>query len=665
MQPQKLTPSQVQNTLTSAIKEAVDFIESEIAPDRIKAAKYFKGGVSIGHTEGRSRVVATKVRDTIRALKPALMRLFLQSGKPVEFVPSKPQDVQGAEQATSYARYIFDRNDGFATLHDAIHDALLKKVGIIKVYYDETENVEIDNYSGLDPAVLPLFEQEPGLEILEAEQADDGSLSLRVAKTSTRGRIKFVGVAPEDFFIDSDATSIHDFYVCGHSTMGRVGDLVAMGFDFAEVFDLAAPDDGSDEEEEERRGYGSEDDGGNIDPSMRRVRITEAYMRMDIDGIGVPRQYKFICGGDDYTILSTEPCDYRPFAVFEVDPEPHAFFGRSIADILFEDQDASTSLLRGLLDSVAMANNPRAWAVDGQVNLDDLMNNEIGAVIRVKQPGMLGEFAIGQAATAALPAMQYHDDAVRAKTGIVGAGMGLDVDALQSQTAAGVRLAEQTTNAVSELIARVLAEGGMRQLFETIAKLARQHPNPDEMMRVDGQFVPVDPTSWGTEMDIVANVGLGTGRNEERIIALQQTTQTQMAIFQAYGPNNGLVTMTNIRASLADTLKLAGIHNADRYFQPMDPQREAMLMQQAAQAAQGQQQGSDPNAAFVQGEQIKAQVRMQGDQMRAQVDMAKAAMQDDRERDRMAQDLAIEAAKLAGQRVDTGAVMAVQAAPRV
>ena len=689
MQPKSLSEDEIQNTVTSAVREAVDFVETEVSPDRIKAQKYFDGKSVVDFEEGRSRVVATKVRDTIRAIKPALMRVFLQSDKPVEFIPNTPQAVMGADQATKYAKYIFERNNGFRILSDVFHDALIKKVGVAKVYYDEVQHVEIDEYSDLTPEQLAFIENDPESEVLSQEETiiaeaviDEmgieiqprmASYNLRVARTSTKGQIKIQSVAPEDFFVDRMAVSIDDCYVCGHTSEARVGDLVAMGFDFETVYNLGGAADGTvdDEEELARRGWDDTDDDENAaDPSMRKVQFTEAYMKMDIEGTGVPRLYKFICAGNDYEILDYELCDYIPFAIFEVDPEPHTFFGRSLAEIVTEDQDAATSLLRGLLDGLAMANNPRVMAVQNLVNMDDLLNNEIGGVVRVKDINALREFSIGNGASAALPALQFYDETIRAKTGVTGAAMGMDADALQSQTAAGVNAAVQAASAVSELIARNLAEGGMRQMFRLIAQIARANPNPNEMMRLDGQFVPVDPRSWTNDLDLVTNVGLGNNRREDRIAALQMTMQTQMQIWQAYGPQNGIVTMTGIRNTLADILGMAGIHNADRYYNPMNPQIEQQLMEMAAQAAQGQQQQqpSDPNAAFLQAEQMKMSARVQADMAKTQLDAEKMRMDDDLERDRMAQDLAIKAAELlakTGVQLDLNAIKREQQMPRM
>lgn len=690
MQPKSMTEDEINSTIYNAVREAVDFVETEISPDRVKAQKYFDGASALDFEEGRSKVVATKVRDTIRAIKPALMRVFLQSERPAEFVPCSPQAVAGAEQATKYAQYVFDRNNGFNILNSVFHDALIKKTGIAKVYYDETVDLEIDEYSDLTPDQLRLIENDPEVQILSQEESilieavidENGieiqpqmsSFSIRVARENSKGQIKIDTIAPEDFFVDRMATSIEDCYVCGHASEARVGDLVAMGYDFEQVYALSGDSDSTvdDEEEMARRGWDDNDDNESPnDPSMRKVLFTEAYMRMDIEGTGVPKLYKFICAGSRYEVLDYELCDYMPFCVFEVDPEPHTFYGRSLAEIVIDDQDAATSMLRGLLDSIAMANNPRLAVVDNLVNIDDLLNNEIGGIVRVKDTNALREFAIGTAANQALPAMQFYDEAIRAKTGVSGAAMGLDADALQSQTATGVNAAVQAATAVSELIARTLAEGGMRQMFKLIAAIARQHPNENEMMRIDGQFVPVDPRSWTNDLDIVANVGLGTGKHEERIVALNGTLQMQMQIWQAYGPSNGMVTMTGIRNTIADLLRLQGIYNADRYYNQMNPQIEQQLMMQAAQQAQATQQQADPNAAFMQTEAMKAQTR-------AQVDMQKAAMEhqrklmemaqsDDFKRDEMAQDLLVQAAKILGQygtNVDVARVKAEQNAPR-
>ena len=138
-----MTDDDVQNIASDAVSNAISFIESEISEDRIKSQRYFEGEVDIGQEEGRSRIVSTKVRDTIRAIKPSLMRVFLSSENPVEFIPTDQNDVKNAEQATKYVNYRFSELNGYTILSDVIHDALVKKTGVLKVWWEDNTDQEM------------------------------------------------------------------------------------------------------------------------------------------------------------------------------------------------------------------------------------------------------------------------------------------------------------------------------------------------------------------------------------------------------------------------------------------------------------------------------------------------------------------------------------------
>ena len=679
-----MTDDDIQNIASDAVTDAIDFIESEIAEDRIKAQRYFDGEVDIGEEEGRSTIVSTKVRDTIRNIKPSLMRVFLSNQNFVQFVPRGPQEVQQAETATRFVHSEFTEKNGYRLINDAFHDALLKKAGVLKVYWDEYTDSETYTLTNLSEAEMMVVVQDPDVEVLEQGMETSMSMdefgmevqtpvySLRVAHYKKGGKLCVESVPPEEFFVSRSARSIDDAYCVGHRTEMRVSDLVAMGYDFETVSKLSGItdyDSMAEAEDFERRGYDQVKEEDILDPSMKQISVTEAYMKIDVDGTGVAQLHRILMGGGDYQLLDVTPVNEVPFAIFEVDPEPHAFFGRSVADLIIEDQDASTAILRGVLDNIAMTNNPRTMMVEGQVNIDDLLNNEIGGVVRVKQAGAIQELSVPFVAGQTLGALQYYDSVVEQKTGVSRASMGLDPDALQNATATAAKLTVSAAAGQIEVIARNLAEGGMTRLFRLMLKALAENSPEDAMMRVAGdQFAPIDPRSWNTDMGMSVNVGLGTGKDDERIQVLMQTLQTQMQIWQAYGPTNGLVGMTNIRNTLADILGMGGIRNADRYYQPMDQQKEMMLVQQAQQMAQQKQ---DPNQmlamAQVQAEQIRAQSKMQSDQLKAQLDAQKALAADDRERDKMDQDLLVKAAEVIGKygtAVDVERIKAMQAEPR-
>ena len=685
MELKPLDDDDIQNIASSAVEEAISFVESEILSDRLKAQRYYDGYVDIGEEEGMSNVVATKVRDTIRAIMPNLMRVFLQSNAVVEYVPRVSSEVKFAEQATQYINYKFEELGGYKVLYDAFFDALLKKTGVVKVSWDTKETADTYNFTNLNQMEFTALVNEDNVEVIEHTvetkieidatgiEVESPRHSLKLMRTTETGAMSVSSVPPEEFYIDASARSIDDAYVVAQSTEVRAGDLVAMGYDIDEVYELGSYSDTSvmaQEEVFERQGYSNlyGDDSSQLDPSMRMVLVTEAYMRMDIDGTGIAQLYKITMGGDNYKLLDYELWDHVPFAVFEADPDPHTFYGKSIADLICNDQDSATALLRGVLNNVALTNNPRTEILDGQVNIEDLMNNEIGGIVRVAQPNAIQPMSVPFVAGQTLAAIQYYDQTIEEKTGINKTSMGMNPDALQAQTATAVMAAMQGSANHIEMMARNLAEGGVTRLFKLMLIMYIQNCNEADMMRLaDGGYEPVDPRSWDQRMDVSVNVGLGTGMHDQRQAVLQQALQVQMQIFQSYGPENGLVGMTEVRNTLSDILSMNGIKNSDRYFKQMNPQIEQQMAMQRQQMAALQQQQLTQPEAFLQAETQKAQIKAGTDMAKLQIDAQKAIAADDRNRDQMDQDLLVDAAEIYGKygtAVDVARIKQEQAAPR-
>jgi len=679
----QMSEDDIQGIVSDAVSSAVDFVESEIAESRIKAQRYFEGEVDIGEEEGRSKIVATKVRDTVRAIKPSLMRVFLSSENPVEYVPTSQQEVSMADQATRFAHYRFNELNGYTLLNDAIHDALVKKVGVIKTYWEDYSEATIHTYSNLTEEELSVIVNEEGVTVIEQTSEMEMSLDdygmemeapkyeLKISHQKDSGKLCIESVPPEEFYVDRNAKSVEDAYVIAHKTEMTVSDLVSMGYDYDTVSELSGnstDDTFADEEAFERSGFDQAGDEDIKDPSMKLIEVTEAYMKIDAYGTGQATMHRFILGGGNQELLDFEPWGEVPFAIFEIDPEPHTFFGRSIADLIMNDQDSSTAMLRGMMDNVALVNNPSIDVVEGQVNMDDIMNNEIGSIRRVKVQGAIQPSVIPFVAGQTLVAMQYLDDEIQVKTGVTKASMGLDPNALQNTTATAAQLTAQAGAGQIEVIARNLAEGGMKRLFKLILKLLVENSCEETMMRMNGQYIPIDPRSWNTTMDVTVNVGLGTGQEDVKQAALNQALQIQMQIWQAYGPANGLVTMTGIRHTLSDMLVSAGIRNTDRYFNPMTPEQEQQIV---AQSQQSQAQQLSPEQELAKGqveaEQVRANAKIETEKLKLEIQAMKAIADDDRKRDQMDQDLLVDAAKILGDhgtRVDIERIKQAQNSPR-
>ena len=690
----------IEGIVQKAVQDAVDFIEGEISQKRIKSQRYFDGEVDIGYEPGRSKVVATKCRDVVRAMKPALQRIFLSSENVVEFVPRNADDVEMAEQMSKFANYKFQQNNGFKILSDVFQDAMVKQVGIAKVMYDNTEESEIFTYLNKTEEEFLFVADQDDVKVLEqtiteeVEISPDGTeiktpiYDFKIAKSNPRKGLTVTSVPPEEFFIDRNARSIEDFFVAGHRTDMTVGDLLALGYTEDDLFGLTGTMSTMESAAEfARRDYSvDEDDDESADPTSKKIIVTEAYMKVDAEGAGAPQLYKFFLAGSGYKMLDYELCTHVPFAIFEVDPEPHAFFGRSVVDLVMDDQDAATAMLRGVLDNVALTNNPGLEVNEQHVSIEDLLNNEIGRIVRVKQPGAIREQVIPFTAGSTLPALQYFDMLVESKTGVTRASQGLDADMLQSASATAVAATIDGAASQVEVMGRNLAESGMKRLFKLIADTIIRNSDKNEIMRLNGDYVEVDPSTWDSSLDLIVNVGLGTGRAQEKLATLQATLETQMNVWQQYGPENGLVTMTNVRHTLADILAASGIKNSDRYYAPVTEESEQELIAQKrqeqadAEAMQNEQmqQMGDPNAAFMQVEAMKNQTRASVDMAKLQLDAKKhednnklkliqMTGNDDLARDKMVQEIAmkvVEAMGKYGQTLNTEAIKREQEAPR-
>jgi hypothetical protein len=640
-----MTEEKLQGIISSEITDAISFIDEEIGDERAKATEYYKGEPFGDEEEGRSQVVSMDVRDTIQAILPSIMRIFFGPKRVVEYTPEGPEDVANAEQATDYVDFITKRdNPGFTILYSTFKDALVRKTGVIKYWWDESVEVKAESFSGLDEDQMILLTQDPDVEIAAIREVEAGMMGqigqmmgmmpktydVDIKRRVKRGRVKIEALPPEEFLIDRRAKSLDDAMFVAHRRMMTVSELVAMGYDYDLVVEQAGDqyDFDTNVEYQTRNPAAIVRGAVNDDPAGRYVLYIEGYAKVDYDGDGIAELRKICTIGSSHKIIANEVIDQRPFADFCPDPEPHTFFGMSIADVVMDIQKIKSSIMRNMLDSLAQSIHPRTTIVEGQANLDDVLNNEVGAVIRMRAPGMVMPLATPFVGKEAFPMLDYMDSVRENRTGISKAAAGLDADALQSTTKAAVAATVSAAHQHIELIARIFAETGMRRLFRGILKLIVENQDKPRMVRLRNEFVPIDPRSWDAGMDVAVNVGIGDGTIEERINVLINVAEKQELILKELGLSNDLVTLGQYRNTLAKILELAGHKDVNQFFQPMplDYRPEPPPPRPTPEEVLAQ----------VQAEAIKADIQKKAADLELQRE--KMMREDDRERDRIETD---------------------------
>lgn len=651
-----MTEEDYQGRIRAFIADAVDYVDTYLAPEREKAQKYYKGQLPAPVEVGRSRVVMTEVRDVILAMMPDLLRIVSSSEKPCEYMPTTASKVAMAAQATDYIAHVFyNDNPGFLILHDWLKDGLKSKIGIVKWRWASDSTVTETSFTGLDDAQVQMLVVEPGVEVLEQkstivqEAAVDpmsgmqispavSSHDIRIRRTVPRDRAIIECLPPEEFIVARDARCLEDG--SGHRTYKTLSELVAMGYDEDEIKEHAGATKTFDQSTEAQTRNPAIMSILQTGAGEDKYEYVECYLKIDKDGDGVAELRKVCTIGNAY-ILHDEVTDDVPMAIWSPDPEPHMVVGGSMAEQVQDLQDIKSNVSRGMLDSLAMSIFPRTAVVEGQVNLDDVMNNSIGAIIRQRVVGAVQPLTTPFIGQQAMPIINWLDGVRAQRTGMSPASQGLDPEVLQSTTKAAVTATVTGAQARTELVARIFAETGLKSLFRGLLKLIVRHQDKPRTIRLRDQWVTVDPRYWDADLDVKSNVALGRGTDQDRMMFLMQVLQKQELIIAQMGMMNPVCGVPEYWNTLDQLCSLAGFKDTTRYFKQPTPE----TMQQMAQMAQ-QQKPQDPNQQLVQIEAGKAQAKIQGDQIKLQQDAAAAQAEDARQREKMANDQRIAMEKI-------------------
>jgi hypothetical protein len=646
-------------TIKAEMDDAKDFIH-QVGEERAESTEYYLGNEPESTSTLQSEFVSTDVRDTVLFMLPSVMRTFFGTKKVVEFVPKGPEDIALAEQQTDYVNYIVQqKNPGFQVLYSAFKDALVRKTGFVKAFWDDSITASTHEYTGLDPQSYQALVLDPNVEIIEESvtmeqitminevtgeeivQEIPAKYDLTIRRLKPKDQVCIEAVPPEEVLISRHARDLQTASYVAHRMIKSVSDLVAMGYDQDEIEEYAshsgsALDAEAFDEIEARNPFDNMIYPDRSDTGGKDVLYIEHYLYYDFDDDGIDERIRVCTIGDGLHVLNVEQWDDLPIVMFCPDPEPHTAIGSCPADYLKPIQAAKSQIMRDTLDSLGHSIFPRMAVVEGQVNIDDVLNTDIGQPIRVRAPGMVQPFSVPFVGKEAFPVLGYLDETKENRTGVSKASAGLNADALQSSTKAAVAATMSGAQGRIELICRHFAEGGMKELFTLVNNLIIKNQNAQDVFRLNGKFIPVDPRYWDTNKDIIVNVAISKSSDEEKFGILAQLAGKQEQIMQLLGPSNPLVSLQQYSNTLSRMIEMAGFKDPESFINtevpPMPPQP--------------QQQQPDAAALLAQAEAQKAQVQAQKAIIDAETDRMKIIMDDDRQRDIEEAQIRLKAAEL-------------------
>ena len=651
----KLSDGEILYRIEQEEQIAYGINDSALSDDRANAIDYYLGEPFGNEVEGRSQVVSMDVQDTIEAALPQILKVYVSGDRVVQFDPKGPEDQDAAEQETDYINHIvMEKNDGYKVFYVWMKDALLSKNGYVKVYYEQEKEVEEEEYSGLTDGQLALLVQGNNVEVLNHTAYPDPSFPMelngqaqmmqeagfaapqipmlhdvKIRVTEYKDEICIKNVAPENMMIsvDTSGPSLFDSRFVQHrEIMSRSQAAESFGLSEKKIDGIFAETNEAYQLEAIARDIYNEEYDRVVEGDNILVRDT--YIRIDNELM------RYVVIGN--TIVLKEKADVIPFACITPMIMPHRHIGRSYSDLTMDIQLIKSTLLRGQLDNMYLANNGR-YAISSRVNLDDMLTSRPGGIVRVEgEPGT----AIMPLSHPPLPAstfsmVEYMDSMKEKRTGVTAYNQGLDSNSL-NKTATGIQQVMNASQQRLELVARTFAETGVKDLFKLVHRLVRTQYTKPDIVRLRNKWVDVDPREWKNRNDLTISVGLGAGNKDQQLAHLMNVIAMQKEALPA-----GLTSPDKIFNALSKLTQNAGFKNPEEFWtnpmenpqaqegeQPSEAetlvQGQLMIEQQKAQAAIEQEQIRSQNDILIEREKIAAQAELERfkAQLKAETDLA-------------------------------------------
>jgi hypothetical protein len=627
----KLNKDSIVEILRAEMANSIGFdgddSSNELQTSRENALLYYKGDMSrdMPVIEGRSTAVSTDVADNIEAVLPQLVEIFLEEDV-CSFQPNSEEDIAKAQQETDYINHVvYKQNQGFKTFNTVFKDALQIGTGVFSWRWEEAQQADNQTLEGLSSLDLDNLRQSVEQDrIVSVEEYQDPmsptgvSYNVAVKAPFKDGKVVIEPFPADDLSVSKDTVRLGDGTYCALRSRVRRQQLIADGFDKAKVMDIPSYTTQNEMVNDARDLAGENehmDDGSSI-AGMDTVEIIHNYLRVvDRDGS------KIICvvtAGDDMEhVLSMEEVTRVPASAICPFPQTHRFYGQSMADKLIQVQKINTSLLRMGLDSGSYSMNQRMEVVEGGAGkhtLSDLFRNTPGSPIRVKQAGTVVPVSAGALSFPVLEMIEHMKVVAETRSGVMRASQGLSPDTLH-ETKGGMLALMNSSQTRIRYMARNFAETGVKDMFLGVHEMLREHASVEQMVRLRGKWVPIDPTTWGIREDMQAEIGNAGGR-EWDVQALTQILDLQKQGMEAQGGPDGAFTSPKYILNTAHKLvSRMGMRSPEVFF----PEPEAYQPQ-----PQGQQ-GPSPEEQQMQMEmqmkQAEFQQKMQLEQQKMQLDM--------------------------------------------
>lgn len=635
--------SKIGRLITDATdSDAAEGLRSDLF-DRYMGEPYTEEGLA--PVKGRSQFLDTTASDAVEAILPDIMDVFTSAERIMDVDPVGPEDELPAEQEGDIMSHLFwQKNDGFTTLYTWIKEALVQQNSYVWSGWVEKERVTVEEYEDLTDVELMGIIQSLDGEYEFIEQSgfetikDDNGEEYSIQEYDENGKPKPISVKircvketkeylvepfPQEEYFGTprwNKVGLTGIPCCGRMHDMEPEELLAMGFS-QESIDKAGQD-GTDDEQ--TAGRHETQDSTEQEGDSDKVKVYETYARVDLNGKGRLCLVKAWMHGDGSECLqwadgsdAIDEVSHVQISALTPYIIPHRHIGRSMVELVDGIQQVKTVLMRHMLDSTYLTNFARPSFDEndaGEHTYADLANPNPGSPIRTGGAEITWTSPPSVAGTV-LPLLDKFDDLAEQRTGATRYNQGLDADSL-NKTMGGMKMIMNASQKKTKLIARTLAETGIRDLFLRMHADLRAGPVKSLAVKLRGGWVDVDPRTWKHRTDMTVSIGMGRGDAEEVRAGLGMLGQVQREL-KASGSR--MVTDQHIYETIKTVAGTFGIKHIDKYIadpstlpppQPVAPQPDPVMESVKIQGQKVQMDGQrdqQKNQLAAQKQELEAQ----------------------------------------------------------
>jgi hypothetical protein len=619
----KLSDEELLVRLDENLKGGVGHYDSVLSKERADVLDFYHGKLPKPYHAGNSKYVSMDVWDAVESCKATILEVFAAGSEIAEFTAQGPEDVEMARIASVYTDYaIFRQNDGYDLFNQVIHDGLMSRVGLAKVYWDKSYSNDEETFENVPVDALDALLEDDSVTLKDLKSDDplSGAVSGSIIKRINKSQVRIDPVPPEEFIIYPTAKTLRDTPFCAHRVKKTVAEVVQMGLTKEEA--LALPVDGiSDANDADKlarfQSLNSEMElTTELQEQTREVTVHECYIRVDMEGTGNVGLWKVTKAGKH--IISKEEIDRHPFVPFIPLSLPHAFYGSNFAAKVIPIQNARTVLMRGVIDHTVITNNPRYQVVKGAlVNPREMLDNRLGGLVNVTRPDGIMPLMQASLNPFVFQTIQLLDEDKEDTTGVSKLSQGLNKDAVSKQNSAGmveqlVGLSQQR----QKIISRNFAYQFVIPLFLAVYKLIIENEDQKKIVEVAGNWVEVDPQAWSERKDISVKLKLGYGEKEQEAAKL-------MGVHQLMSSDPGITPMYDMPQKhkvMSEYLKLIGYKNPGAFLKPLEEVKPAPPPPDLVAQVKKLEAEAASIAQSAQIDQMQAEMKAQMDQMKFQLE---------------------------------------------